>query len=317
MKAIKSALFAAALLTSTAASAQFEPFKYGDFEGWITRDIKESAVLGGNVKRIYEIGPNGKFDGQRAYTNMGGSPWATSNVFAKPTGVVKASVTVFPASHGNGLCAKLATDLVTCKAIGVINVTVLAGGSIYLGEMVEPITSTKDPNSKMVQGIPLTRRPKALRFDYKFATSGSPTRIRETGFGKRQTIQGADQGHCECYLQKRWEDEKGNIHALRVGTMVTRFTKNTDWKEKQDFPIQYGDIRNKSFYRDYMGLKQGNQTYYTRNSKGKVVKILEEGWADANETPTHIMLRFMSSHGEAYVGSVGNTLWIDNVGLVY
>ena len=45
--------------------------------------------------------------------------------------------------------------------------------------------------------------------------------------------------------------------------------------------------------------------------------VKEEGWASADETPTHIILKFDSSHGGAYVGTIGNTLWVDNVKLVY
>jgi hypothetical protein len=56
---------------------------------------------------------------------------------------------------------------------------------------------------------------------------------------------------------------------------------------------------------------------YAVNSKGKSVPIKEVGWADASETPTHIVLQFTSSHGGAYIGSPGNTFWIDNVKLVY
>ena len=63
-----------------------------------------------------------------------------------------------------------------------------------------------------------------------------------------------------------------------------------------------------------MGLRS---TDYARNSKGQSVIIRETGWANANETPTHITLHFSSSHGGAYVGTPGNTFWIDNVGLVY
>ena len=56
---------------------------------------------------------------------------------------------------------------------------------------------------------------------------------------------------------------------------------------------------------------------YARNSKGNNVLVKETGWASANETPTHLLLQFTSSHGGAYIGSPGNTLWIDNVKLVY
>lgn len=83
------------------------------------------------------------------------------------------------------------------------------------------------------------------------------------------------------------------------------------------FPIEYGDITKKSGYHSYMGLIDGDDTKYCINSKGKNVPIHEVGWADADETPTHIILQFDSSYGGAYVGSVGTTLWVDNVRLVY
>ena len=45
--------------------------------------------------------------------------------------------------------------------------------------------------------------------------------------------------------------------------------------------------------------------------------IQETGWADADEQPTHLILQFTSSLGGAFIGSPGNTLWVDNVHLVY
>ena len=56
---------------------------------------------------------------------------------------------------------------------------------------------------------------------------------------------------------------------------------------------------------------------YARNSRGENVRVEELGWGKPNETPTHIILQFSSSHGGAFIGSPGNTLWIDNVGLLY
>ena len=51
--------------------------------------------------------------------------------------------------------------------------------------------------------------------------------------------------------------------------------------------------------------------------KAKSVLIQENGWADSDETPTHLILQFTSSLGGAFVGSPGNKFWIDNVCLVY
>jgi hypothetical protein len=310
-------LFAAlCTLFAVKMSAQEELVKFGDFDSWITRTIKESILVGGKTQKLYEVGPQGTFDGARAYTNQGGSPWANSNVYAKVAGVVKTNVSVYPDTHKSGQCAKLYTHIVSCKAIGVVNINALASGSLFLGAFIEPITGTSNPMSKMNMGIPFTKRPKAVKFDYKFNSPGGE-RIRETGFSKRQKIYGKDMGQVTCLLQKRWEDAEGNIHALRVGTMRQYFSQNCDWKEGQSFTIHYGDITGESFYKDWMGLIGGNESFYALNSKGKNVPIKEEGWADPDETPTHIILKFDSSHGGAYIGTIGNTLWVDNVKLVY
>ena len=53
------------------------------------------------------------------------------------------------------------------------------------------------------------------------------------------------------------------------------------------------------------------------NSKGESVPIHEVAWGDENDVPTHMYIQFTSSHGGAYIGSPGNTLWVDNVKLVY
>lgn len=303
-------------LLSVSMSAQEELVKFGNFDSWITRTIKESVLVGGKTQTLYEVGPKGTFDGARAYTNQGGSPWANSNVYAKVAGVVKTNVSVYPDKHQGGQCAKLSTHIVSAKAIGVINISVLATGSMFLGTLLEPITSSSNPMSKMSLGIPFTKKPKAVKFDYKFSSPGTE-RIRETGFSKRQKVAGKDMGQVTCLLQKRWEDADGNIHALRVGTMRHMFSQNTDWKVGQSFTIHYGDITGESFYKSWMGLIGGSESFYALNSKGKNVPIKEEGWADPNETPTHIVLKFDSSHGGAYVGTIGNTLWIDNVKFVY
>ena len=76
--------------------AQEELVKFGNFDSWITRSIKESVLVGGKTQTLYEVGPKGTFDGARAYTNQGGSPWANSNVYAKVAGVVKTNVSVYP-----------------------------------------------------------------------------------------------------------------------------------------------------------------------------------------------------------------------------
>ena len=300
------------------AQDKIELLSFGNFDRWLIRNIKESSVIGGNTKTLYEIAPNATWNNSKAYRNQGGSPWATSNVMAKVSGITKTNTSVFrePRS-GHGYCAKLTTRIEECKVLGIVNIKVLAAGSIYLGQTQEPITGTKNPMSKLDAGIKFTKKPKAVMFDYKVKLSGQANRIKQTGFSKVTNVAGKDLPDCMLYLQKRWEDAKGNIHALRIGTMVHRFTQNCSWVNNAKFTIYYGDITNKPFYKPYMGLTSGESVKYAKNSKGKMVKVIEEGWGKETDTPTHIVLQFDSSHGGAYIGSPGNTLWIDNVKMVY
>lgn len=295
---------------------KFVPFKYGNFDTWVTRQIHESAVIGGKTKTLYEIGPNRSLTGNTPYTNLGGSPWGTSNVMAKVMGVVKTNNSVYRDSHGSGHCVKMETHIETCRVLGMMNIKVLAAGSIFLGDMKEPITGTKDGPKALNWGIPFTRCPKALRFDYRVQVPGTKTRIRQNGFSKATTVSGQDYCIAVLYLQKRHEDANGNITAQRVGTVVVKYGKSTaGWVDGATYEIHYGNITGKPFYDAVtMGLRS---TDYARNSKGKSVIVHETGWAPADATPTHILLQFSSSHGGAYVGTVGNTFWVDNVGLVY
>ena len=299
--------------------AQTEYLKYGNFDTWTVRNIKESGIIGGKTKTLYEVGPEATWNNDNAYTyGQGGSPWGTSNVMAKVAGVTKTNTSVFRDKRGDGYCVRLETGREKCVVMGLINIKVLAAGSLWLGGVMEPITSTSSPMSKLVAGIPFTKRPKSISYDYKIKLSGEPDRIRETGFSKVTKVPGLDMPDAILLLQKRWEDEKGNLYAKRVGTMVMRYDKSTnDWVNDAEYPIHYGNITHESFYKDYMGLITGESTKYSMNSKGKNVPIKEVGWADANETPTHMILQFDSSHGGAYVGSVGNTFWLDNVRLNY
>lgn len=298
--------------------AQEEFIRYGNFDNWILRNVKESKILGGKTKTLYEVGPSATWNENKAYTNQGGSPWATSNVMAKVAGITKTNNCVYREKRGEGYCARLETHIEKCVVLGIVNIKVLAAGSMWLGSVLEPITSTSSPMSKLSAGVPFKKRPRAIKFDYKVKLSGEPDRIRETGFSKVTKVAGMDMPDVICILQKRWEDKDGNIYAKRVGTLFHRFKKDTeDWVDGAEFEIRYGDITREPGYQSYMGMITGDDTKYALNSKGKNMPIQEVGWADAGEEPTHLVLQFDSSHGGAYVGSVGNTLWIDNVRLVY
>ena len=59
--------------------------------------------------------------------------------------------------------------------------------------------------------------------------------------------------------------------------------------------MNYGDISGKPFYKPYMGLISKENSYYARNSKGKMVPVQEVGWDDPSATPTHLIVMFSSA----------------------
>lgn len=302
-----------AVITLPSFALRLEPIKFGTFDNWVTRNITESKIIGGNKKTLYEIGPTQTINGNIPYTNKGGSPWATSNVYAKVSGVVKGSCSVTPAVVNGNKMAKLQAVMEHVKALGIVNMDVMAAGTLFLGKIKEPITSTKGPFSNMEMGIPYTKRPVALVYDYKVEMPNVNSRVKSTGFGSKKTLPGRDNAEVYVLLQKRWEDAKGNLYAHRVGTGRERYNKSTGLIKGHQLKIQYGDITGKPGYKPYMGLLSGNKAYYAYNSKGKLVPVQEVGWADENETPTHVLVMCSSSCGEPYIGTEGLTLYVDNI----
>ena len=96
------------MLFSVAVSAQHkvEMIPFGNMDQWIDRQIKESGIIGGATKNVYAIGPTATIRENKPYKNMGGSPWATSNVMARVAGITKTNTSVFPEKRGDGFCAR-------------------------------------------------------------------------------------------------------------------------------------------------------------------------------------------------------------------
>lgn len=314
-------LWATSFVTLCSISMVAQPHKtelvpFGNLDQWVTREVKESGIIGGDTKKVYAVGPTSTLVSTDAYKSQGGSPWATSNVMAKVAGVTKTNTSVFPEKRGDGYCARLETRMESVKVFGLVDITVLAAGSLFLGSVHEPIKSTKNPNKILQMGTPFTKKPIAVQFDYKVKMSDRENRIRATGFSKITDVAGKDFPSVELLLQKRWEDAKGNVYAKRIGTMVVRYYNTTDWHNNATYEILYGDITGHPDYKAHMMRLQA-QERFTTNSKGHSVPIREVAWGDEKDVPTDIVLQFTSSHGGAYTGSPGNTLWIDNVKLVY
>lgn len=315
MKKIVTLLSLLLLVAINADAIRLEKIKFGDMNQWVKRTIQDSKIIGGQTKTIYEIGPNASIEGAKPYIPQGGSPWETSSVYAKVMGVVKVSGSVEPELRsGSDRCAKMTTKFEHVKALGMINMDVLVSGSIFLGHIVEPISSTKKPYSHMEMGMPYTKRPDYLVFDYKVTVPTNGQLIYSSGFGSQKKLAGQDYAEVYVLLIKRWETPDGKLHAKRVGTGRERFGKTIGtWQNAHQMPIHYGNITGQPFYKSYMGLLTGEAAPYAKNSKGKLVICPEEGWADANEQPTHVMIMASSGCGKPFTGMVGMTFWIDNV----
>ena len=324
MKFPRLVAIAAAIFMCTNASAQVEEIvnqinEYGKFDRWSRRRIEESFLIGGDTKYLYEFygDPSKVYStGKKPFKAPEGYYWRTNNVLAVVCGIVKTNNTVFPEKRGDGYCARLETHIEEVKVLGMINMDVTCQGAIMIGQLPEPITSTSDPMSKVLYGIPFTACPRAIRMDYKADVCHEV--IRGTGFSRLKRMGYVDHGEITVILQKRWEDEDGNIHALRVGTAIERITEDIpEWVNGHEMVIEYGDITQKPYYKSYMGLKTNPATAYRAlNSKGDVVIIQEEGWAPEGTEPTHFIFNAISSCGEAFYGGVGNTIWLDNIEIV-
>ena len=298
------------------AAQRYEAIPFGDFEHWTVRHIKESDILGGETKTLYVIGPDEVIEGNRIY-DYSRTIWASSNAYARISGITKTSLTVEPDDGQDGKCAKLSTVITSCKAAGIVDINALATGAIYFGKIFEPITGIKNPFANIDWGIPFTKRPSALVLDFRAELPASGMLTRASSFRVTQ-IPGQDPCQFSLMLQHRWEDEEGNVHAERVGTAFYRVSKSSaGWVKNHRIPVLYGDASRMPGYQSYMDLCQGKRVLYTVNSKGKRVPILEEKWADADAPVTHAVLMLFSGSSGEFTGEPGNTLWLDNLRFEY
>ena len=210
------------------AQEEVEYLPYGKMDSWTVRYIKESFLLGGKTRTLYVIAKTDTIRQNKPYPyGENGSPWGTSNAYAKVLGVEKAAVSVTPEKRGNGYCCRLETTLQTVTAVG-IDLKALATGSLFTGRLIDPVTleGCKAPIKTIDMGIPFTKRPKALMLDYKAVIQQGKDLVKATGSTKVTTVKGQDAGEIVLFLQHRWEDDNGNIFAYRVGTACERITQS-------------------------------------------------------------------------------------------
>ena len=287
-------LFLTTILSlSLYSQERIEYLPYGKMDSWTVRYIKESILLGGKTRALYVIAKTDTLRQNKPYPyGKNGSPWGTSNAYAKVCGVEKAAVSVTPERRGKGYCCRL-------------------------GRLLDPVTleGVKVPMKAIDMGIPFTKRPTALMLDYKAVILQGKSMVRATGSTKVTTVQGQDAGEIILFLQHRWEDADGNIFAYRVGTASERIMKSVpDWKNNYRVPIRYGDITKTPNYKSWEKLSKDR--FMARNSKGKMVPVQEIGYK-ADATPTHLILQISAGCQEAFTGCPGNVLWVDNIRLAY
>ena len=63
------------------SAQRIETLRFGDFEHWTVRHIRESSVLGGNVRTLYVVGPDETIDNNEVY-DYRRTIWASSNAYA-------------------------------------------------------------------------------------------------------------------------------------------------------------------------------------------------------------------------------------------
>lgn len=304
---------------AVAARCEEELVPMGDFENVQVRQIKESGIVGGNDKILYAIAKGDTIKENSPFIYDGVTIWATSNAYAKVMGIEKGSCSVEPdISHDGSQCLRLDTKIERVKVLGMLDLEVLVSGSIFLGNKNEPITGANDPYRFINMGMPFTKRPKALVLDYRCFISSENHVMKYTGLGNGKRIDNVqDQGEFIVYLQRRWEDADGNIYATRIATLRHRLTEDVpEWQKDARFPLHYGNIEETPYYKPYMAL-MNDGPFKARNSKGQMKVINEIGWDDADAEPTHIILMLTTGNQGAFIGTLGNTLWLDNVRLEY
>ena len=285
---------------------------FSNLDTWYFRSVKESFITGGETIKLYKLG-EGDRDGIKSFA-IGESPWATSNLHAK-LGIDFGMECAFPEKRGNGFCCRMETRKREIHVLG-ISVNVLVTGAIFLGELLEPVRSSKDPIKNLNHGIPFTNLPKGVRFDYKC----SPGENRVNSDKHWKPVPGKDMAEFCFILQKRWEEADGTVSAVRIGGMRSFFSDSgSQWINAATFPIKYGDVtRDPSYDPQRMGLIPSVGPLYVKNSKGVMVPLVEKRWGKAGEIPTHLVMYFSSSYqGIDFIGSPESIFWVDNISLIY
>jgi hypothetical protein len=288
---------------------------YSLLDYWYARKVKESILLSGNTIELFGVGkvdPNSDFFDTSL--NDPKSPWGTTNIYSKMV-LDLGNTRVYPEKRADSFCCRMETAIRKDNIAG-LNVEVLIAGTLFVGEMIEPVRGLKDPLKNVNQGIPFNKKPKAIKFDYKYTVG----KQRVKAVYSIDPAEGEDKSEFCLILQKRWEDKDGNVFATRIGGARQFFTGTVNqWINRAIFPVSYGDVtRLPEYNAKTMGLIPGAGEVFVKNSKNEMVPLVETGWGKQDDVPTHLILYFTSSYqGVLYLGSTESVFWVDNIELVY
>jgi hypothetical protein len=302
-------------MKATSFVNNFGQLNYSSLDFWYSRKVDESSLLSGKTIELYGIGkvdPKSDFFDIKLKDER--SPWSTTNIFSKMVFEL-GNTRVFPEKRGNGYCCRLETGIRKDNLAG-LKVEVLIAGTLFLGEMIEPVKGLNNPLKNVNQGIPFNKKPKAVKFDYKYHVGEK----RVTATYNSTPAEGIDKAEFCLILQKRWEDKNGNVFATRIAGARKFFTGSVkEWVNGAVFPVTYGDVTHLPEYDEKtMGLIPGVSEVYVKNSQNKMVSLVETGWGKPDDIPTHMILYFTSSYqGVEYKGSPETVFWVDNIELVY
>jgi len=311
-------------LCATSAFPQNDPSVFVDKQGqlnyssldfWYARKVKESILLSGKTIDLYGVGVvNLKSDFFDTKLKDPKSPWGTTNIYSKMV-LDLANTRVFPEKRGAGYCCRMETAIRKDNIAG-LKVEVLIAGTLFVGDLIEPVRGLKDPLKNVSQGIPFTKKPKAVKFDYKYRVGNQ----RVKAIYSVDPAEGTDKAEFCMILQKRWEDKNGNVFATRIGGARQFFTGTvSQWIKDATFQVSYGDVtRLPEYDAKTMGLIPGVGEVYVKNSQNKMVPLVETGWGKPEDVPTHLIFYFTSSYqGILYQGSPESVFWVDNIEFVY
>ena len=291
-----------------------EPIPYGDMDQWQVRYIRESKLLGGKTKTLYALAATDTIRENKAYVSEEGNPWGCSATYAKFMGIETAMEgSVEPECRGYGYCCRMRNVL---EHVSLCDLYAMVSGTIYIGTALEPlgIQAKSKPFTAIDFGVPFTKHPVALMLDYQATISDADSLIT-TERNKPEMIAGHDCGVIYSYMQhRRGGKGTGAIYARRVGTAYERICKTIpEWINNHEIPIRWGNITEFADYHDYEGLNRVDMM--SRNSQGKMVRVEEVAWSI--DEPTHIVMYISSSNAGVFRACEGNTLWVDNLRLVY